>query len=385
MEKTLPSYARYALQLLGLTLLVVALRRLDGILLPILFSALFAFLLVPVVRRLEGWRWPRWLAILVSILMLMAILTGLVWVLTTQLMSFSSEWDHIQERLLTQYEVLRSSMAQQFNITLPGKGALLAQTLAGLRARGSTIANSAASTTSDVLEVLSVVPIYIFCFLFYRDHFRQFLYRLTADAGRRSLMMTVVHKIEEVTQNYLLGLVTVIFIVALLNITGLLLLDVKYAIFFGVFASILTIIPFIGMIIGATLPAIYTLVETGSPLKALGVVAVFVFVQFLEGNFITPTITGSKVSINALAAIVGLILGAELWGLPGMILSIPLVAVLKVVFDATPGMEPYGYLLGDVSDDVPRSAHARALGGPYPSGPAGWWARLKDALHRPKL
>ncbi len=380
MDKSFPGYARHALQLLGLTLLVVALRRLDGILLPILFAALFSFLLVPITRRLEGWSWPRWLAILVSILLLAAVLTGIVWALTTQLMGFTSEWDHIQERLLVQYDVLRASVAQNFKISLPNKSALLAQSLASLRKSGSTIANSAASTTSDVLEVLSLVPIYIFCFLLYRDHFRQFLYRLTRDAGQRSTMMTVVHKIEEVTQNYLLGLLTVIFIVALLNITGLLLLDVKYALFFGAFASILTIIPFIGMLIGATLPAVYTLVETGSVWQALGVIGVFTFVQFLEGNFITPTITGSKVSINALAAILGLVLGGELWGLPGMILSIPLVAILKVVFDATPGMEPYGFLLGDVNDDVTKPHGPK--GAP---APVGWWARIKQAVHKPKL
>ena len=380
MDKTLPAYARHTLQLLGLTLLVIALRKLDGILLPILFSALFAFLLMPVTRRLEGWRWPRWLAILTSILLLAAVLTGIIWALTNQLMSFSNEWDHIQERLLVQYESLRSSIAQQFKVALPEKGALLKQTLAGLRESGTTIANSTASATSSVLSVLALVPIYIFCFLVYRDHFRQFLYRLTRDAGQRSVMMTVVHKIEEVTQNYLLGLLTVIFIVALLNIGGLLLLGVKYAVFFGAFASILTIIPFIGMIIGATLPAIYTLVETGSVWRTLGVVRVFLFVQFLEGNFITPMITGSKVSINPLAAIVGLILGGELWGLPGMILSIPLVAILKVVFDATPGMEPYGFLLGDVNDDLTKPHGTSAA-----AQPVGWWARVRLAFSRPKL
>ncbi len=369
-----------ALKLLALTLLVVALRRLDGVLLPILFSALFAFLLVPITRRLEGWKWPRWLAIMVSILLLAAVLTGIVWVLTSQLVSLSKDWEHIQERLLVQYDTLSSSLAQQFKLQLPDKSALLRQTLAGLRERGTGIANSAASTTSSVLEVLSLVPIYIFCFLYYRDHFQQFLYRLTVDASQRSVVMTVIHKIEEVTQNYLLGLLTVIFIVALLNITGLLLLDVKYALFFGAFASILTIIPFIGMIIGATLPAVYTLVETGSPWQALGVVGVFVFVQFLEGNFITPTITGSKVSINALAAIVGLILGGELWGLPGMILSIPLVAVLKVVFDAIPGMEPYGFLLGDVNDGSNRVRNS-ATGSKAP----GWWEKLKQVIRKPKL
>ena len=376
-DRYLPPFAVFALKLLGLVLLAVSLRKLDDVLLPLLFAALFAFLLVPIVRRLEGWRLPRWLAILVSVLLLAALLTGLVWVLASQLMSFTREWDHIQERLVTQYEVLRSSLAQQFGLQLPDKRVLLHNGLTGLRERGSLIANSAASTTSNVLEVLSLVPIYVFCFLFYRDHFRQFIYRFV-DAGSRTTVMHVVHKIEEVTQSYLLGLLTVILIVAALNISGLLLLGVKYAIFFGAFASIMTIIPFIGMTIGATLPAVYTLVETGSPLRALAVVGMFLFVQFLEGNFITPMITGSKVSINPLAAIVGLILGGELWGVPGMILSIPLVAILKVVFDATAGMEPYGFLLGDVSNDVVGANKA-------PDTPTNWWGKLKQVFRKPRL
>ncbi len=376
-DRSLPPFAVFALKLLGLVLLVVSLRKLDDVLLPLLFAALFAFLLVPIVRRLEGWRVPRWLAILLSILLLAGLLTGLIWVVASQLMSFTQEWDHIQERLVTQYEVLRNSLAQQFGLQLPDKRVLLHNGLTGLRERGSLIANSAASTTSSVLEVLSLVPIYVFCFLFYRDHFRQFIYRFV-DAGSRNTVMHVVQKIEDVTQSYLLGLLTVILIVAALNITGLLLLGVKYAIFFGAFASILTIIPFIGMVIGATLPAIYTLVETGSPLRALAVVGMFLFVQFLEGNFITPMITGSKVSINPLAAIVGLILGGKLWGLPGMILSIPLVAILKVVFDATSGMEAYGFLLGDVSGDIVGANKS-------PDTPSGWWGKLKQAFRKPRL
>jgi hypothetical protein len=112
-----------------------------------------------------------------------------------------------------------------------------------------------------------------------------------------------------VVQAYITGLLTVIVIVAVLNAVGLLILGVRYAIFFAVFASVLAVIPYIGILVGAALPALMTLVETGSPLKAGLVIGVFVFVQFLEGNFITPTITGSKVSINPMAAIIALILG----------------------------------------------------------------------------
>jgi predicted PurR-regulated permease PerM len=125
-------------------------------------------------------------------------------------------------------------------------------------------------------------------------------------------------------------------------------MGVPYAFFFGAFASVLTIIPYIGILIGALLPALFILVQTGSLVNAVIVIGIFTFVQFLEANFITPNITGSKVSLNPFAAILALILGGEIWGASGMILAIPVVAILKVVFDAYEPLRPIGFLLGDV-------------------------------------
>jgi predicted PurR-regulated permease PerM len=197
--------------------------------------------------------------------------------------------------------------------------------------------------------VTTLIPIYIFCFLYYRDHMRQFMFRFVAPDKRTTVLHTM-DGIQTVVQAYIQGLFTVIVIVSVLNAVGLLLLGVKFAIFFAIFASVLAVIPYIGIMVGATIPALITLVETGSPAKAAAVVGVFLVVQFLEGNFITPMVTGSKVSINPMAAIVALILGGELWGTPGMILSIPLIAVLKVVLDANKTTEPWGFLLGDVAE-----------------------------------
>lgn len=373
MDKTLPPSVLNTFKLLGVILLVYTLHKLDDVLLPVLYAAVFAFLLVPISRRLEGWRWPRWLATLLSILLLASILATIVWLVANQLLDLTSDWARIKTRLMQQYEVFRHWAYARFGMATPNRQALLASTLESLTERGSSIFGSAANITTTVIENLALIVVYVFCFLYYRDHFRQFLFRVVK-TDQRTGAMHVVHKIEEVTQSYLAGLLLVILIVAMLNITGLLLLQVRYAIFFGIVASLLAIIPFIGMSIGASLPALYTLIETGSPLRALGVVVMFLGIQFLEGNFITPGITGHKVSINPLAAIMGLILGGQLWGLPGMILSIPIVAVLKVVFDVTPGMEPYGFLLGDISNNV--ISNLRPPGVPPPTR----WMRLKHKL-----
>lgn len=339
----------YTFVLIGMSLLVFVLHKLDGILLPIAFSALLAVLLLPICRRLELWGLPRALAIVVCLLLVIILLSGLFYLFGTQLVQFRDEIPLFQQKLAEYFDQIQQMLSSKFGFQPMSKDQVIDQSLDTLKERAGGWLGTTLNTTTSVLSVATLIPIYIFCLLYYRDHMRQFLFRFVSPDKRTSVLHTM-DSIQTVVQAYISGLLTVIVIVAVLNAIGLLLLGVKFAIFFAIFASVLAIIPFIGIFIGATLPTLITLVETGSPLKALGVIGVFTFVQFLEGNFITPTITGSKVSINPMAAIIALILGGELWGTPGMILSIPLVAVIKVVLDASKATEPWGFLIGDVAD-----------------------------------
>ena len=348
-EAKLAPVVHYTFLLIGLSLLVFVLHKLDSILLPLFFAALLSTLLLPIVTKLENRRWPRALAILVAILLLVGGIAGLIILFGTQIMDLKAELPLIQQKLAVFLDQGQQWLHDRLGMRVMSKDELIDSSLSSAKKSAGGFLGSTLSTTAGVLSVLTLIPIYIFCFLYYRDHMRQFMFRFVAPDKRTGVLHTM-DSIQTVVQAYISGLLTVIVIVSVLNGIGLLVLDVKFAIFFAIFASVLAVIPYIGIMVGATIPALITLVETGSPGKAAAVVSVFVFVQFLEGNFITPMITGSKVSINPMAAIVALILGGELWGTPGMILSIPLTAVLKVVFDANKTTEPWGFLLGDVTD-----------------------------------
>jgi len=339
----------YTFLLIGLSLLVFVLHRLDDILLPIFFSGLLAVLLLPLCQRFENWGFPRILAIVCCLLIVILSIAGLFYVFGSQIVQFRDELPLLQERLAQYFDSIQQMLSRRFGMQPISKDELIDQSLDSLKTRAGGWLGTTLNTTTSVLSVATLIPIYIFCLLYYRDHIRQFMFRFVAPDKRTSVLHTI-DNIQSVIQAYISGLLTVIVIVAVLNAIGLLALGVKFAIFFSIFASVLAVIPFIGIFIGAALPTLITLVETGSPVKAAGVVGVFLVVQFLEGNFITPTITGSKVSINPMAAIIALILGGELWGTPGMILSIPLTAVLKVIFDSSKATEPWGFLLGDISD-----------------------------------
>ena len=340
---------QFAFFMVGAVLLVYSLRLLDDILLPLLFSALFTLLLLPLCRWLELKGLPRVLAIIVCLLVLVLLFTGIILAFGSQLSNFKDELPKLQTKLVEFFQQGQNWAHDKFGYKPMSLEEAKESTVKALKKSGGTYLGTTLNTTTATLSNLAQVLIYIFCLLLYRDHLRQFMFRFVSPEKRTAVLHTV-DSIQTVVQAYISGLFKVIVIVAVLNAIGLLALGVKFAVFFAIFASVLAVIPYIGIMIGAALPTIVTLVETGSVVQAALVIGVFVVVQFLEGNFITPMITGTSVSINPLAAILALILGAELWGTPGMILSIPLMAVIKVVLDANKATEPWGFLLGDTAE-----------------------------------
>lgn len=347
MELKLPGYLKYTLILLGLFLLLHLLERFQGFLVPVCFSLLFALLLLPLTERLER-RLPRALAIILCMISVILFMACLVWLLSAQLMSFSEELKNITDKLEVFWNKLQDFLFRNFGIAPTSKNELISKNINMLRETGTRFLGSTISLTTGALTVVTLIPIYMFCMLYFRDHFRRFIFLCIPRENRDAFMHTI-NSIQKVVESYISGLLIVIVIVAILNTVGLLIMRVPYAFFFGAFAAVLTIIPYIGILIGALLPALFVLVQTGSLVNAVIVIGIFSFVQFLEGNFITPNITGSRVSINPFAAILALILGGQIWGASGMILSIPIIAILKVVFDAYEPLRPVGFLLGDVN------------------------------------
>jgi len=163
-------------------------------------------------------------------------------------------------------------------------------------------------------------------------------------------MRLILDQLYKVQQNYLVGLVSVMFIVGVLNSIGLLALGIDYPFFFGFLCALLLLVPYIGIIIGSILPALIALATKDSYWYPFGVIAIFGFIQFIEGNFITPKITGSKVSLNSFVSILVIILFSMLWGIPGMILALPITASLKVVFDNSIKFKAIGFVLGEAEE-----------------------------------
>ena len=351
-EIELPTYAKLVCVLLSIVVIVYGLHTLHGLLIPLVFAILFAVLLFPLANRLENWRVPRVLAIVLCLVLTLGVLTALFWGVSVQISNFSEVVPKFVEKGTAYVNSLRTFADEKLNIDRQRQVSEIQKYLNQALAEGGTILTTTLLATTSIITNLFLILLFAFFFLLYRDFFRSFFYKVFEDT-RRSKIDDVMSRIYEVVKDYLAGLVLVILIIGTLMTVGLLILGVDYAVFFGFFGACLVLIPYFGISLGSLLPAAYTLVTQDNPVKALGVIGIFLFVQTLEGNFITPYIVGSKVSINPLAAIVVLILWENVWGLPGLVLALPMTAIIKVVFDSVEALKPYGFLIGEA--EKPRS------------------------------
>ena len=222
-------------------------------------------------------------------------------------------------------------------------GELVESSPGELIASNHIIANTI-SISANFVIVLGLVLVYAFFFLLYRNSFNRFiLSRFKSE--KNEYAASIIEDIRKVVQNYFIGLLIVIAILGTLNGAGLYVIGLDYPFLFGFFAAFLAIVPYIGSFLGGLFPTIYALINGDTLWQAVFVVLWYVFVQVLEGNFLTPKIVGSKVSLNPLVAIIAILTGGLIWGIAGMVLFIPLLAIVKVVFDNIEPMKPYGLLL----------------------------------------
>ncbi|EDP94773.1 AI-2E family transporter [Kordia algicida OT-1] len=349
---------------------VFVLYVLKPLVMPLLFAMILGVMIFPVQQFFEKkWRCSRMFATIFSIFLIFSVTVILLFIIFFQLQEFTNGSEDYVGRISELYENTVAYLGDAFNMSnsktvegvdntesSSGVDFNLNNLLKGNFDKITSLLTRSGSFMSDLV----LVPIYLFFFLYYRRFLRTFAYKLFKHKSQ-SFVNKMINKIYNVQQNYLAGLLKVMLIVGVLNTITLLALGIENAIFFGFFAAILLLIPYIGVIIGALLPAMVALVTKDSIWYAFGVIGFFGFIQFLEGNFITPKITGSKVNMNSFVAILSLIAFAMLWGISGMIVALPIIASLKIIFDHTPGYEAYGFLMSEPVDALLQSKARQRL------------------------
>ncbi|MCA0365397.1 MAG: AI-2E family transporter [Spirosomataceae bacterium] len=325
---------------------VYGLFVLQDILIPFIIAGLFSFLLFPVSNFFEKKGLNRVLSITITILLSVVFIGVATYFIISQILELESLIPIIEKKSVVWFSEFEKILRHNFRISHTQLISESQKYVTEILKNSTKVLSQTLSTTSNFLMNFSLLPLYIFLFLLYRDFLRTFIFKLMKTSSKHKISLTI-NKVNEVIKNYLVGLLLVILIVGLLNTTSLFILGIEHAIFFGFFAAVLVLIPYIGIAIGSALPIIVALITKDSYWYAVGVAGSFAAVQFLEGNFITPMVVGNKVSINSLIAIISLLLFGTLWGVSGLVLALPLTAILKVIFDSSEHLKAWGFLLGD--------------------------------------
>jgi predicted PurR-regulated permease PerM len=348
---TLDKKDHIVLDLLAFISIVFIAYILQSFLIPLLFAIILSVLIYPVVHFFES---KLCFNRIISITLAITIFTSLVFtvfvLIGIQFEEIISKSDKYQAQIEKKIGPLLAQTEKTTGITskdIIGGDELEIKEIAK---QNSTNIMNFIATSGSILGDFILSPLYMFLFLLYRNFLVSFIYKATAGVCNKMKMRHILNELYKVQQNYLSGLVTVMILVGILNSLGLLLLGIEHAFFFGFLASLLLLIPYIGIIIGSLLPALVAFATKDSHWYAVGVIGIFGFIQFLEGNFITPKITGSKVSLNAFVSILSIVLFSMLWGIPGMILALPITASLKVIFDNSKNMKSIGFLLGEAKE-----------------------------------
>jgi predicted PurR-regulated permease PerM len=317
------------------------------ILIPISFALLISFILLPLAKRYENMGVNRMSGALFAILTTVLILGGGIFLFSTQIVSIVSEFSHFQEKIIKVFAEATSWLNSNVSF-IPNleKGELMEQLKSWLnRSSGSLVQQTFTGTAGFVAGFIATI-IFTFLFLIYREGFKQAIIMYFPDEKKdRALIM--LKSIQQVGQKYLVGVILIVIIIGMINSIALLIIGIDYPFFFGFLAAILAIIPYIGTTLGATIPVIYAFMMYDSFLMPLAVAITFWAVQVVESNYLSPKVVGGTLKVNALAAIISIIVGATIWGIAGMILFLPFTAMLKVVCREYEELKPIALFLGE--------------------------------------
>lgn len=314
------------------------------ILVPLLLGTFLAFLLFPAAEKLEQLGWPRIPTNLLLIILFFAALMGVIFVVVKLFFNFSEDLPFIKEQVNEKIKIIQSWLEEMIGMSPAQQQELFAsRTGVVFDTAGQLFKNIFTATTGTIFKV-GILPVFTFMFLYYRDKFRRFLFKMLPQSTHYRAD-NIIREISYVTPSYLKGLLIVVGILVVVNSTIFFFIGIRHPLFFGIVAALFNLIPYLGTIIGYLVAFIFVLGTQSLDVTVALVISFFV-VQFVENNILTPNITGVNVSINPFVTILMIVVGGMIWGLPGMFIVIPIMSMFKIACENIPNLRPIAFLIG---------------------------------------
>jgi predicted PurR-regulated permease PerM len=340
-----PFYEKLSLVLIGLIsvgyLIILGKEVFD----PLIFGFLFAILLLPVSNFLEKkLRLPRSLSSILSIVLLISFILGIGYLVGSQISNLTSDWPQLKTQVSQSVENLQAWVTNAFHINADRQMTYIDNTTKKIIASGSSVIGTTFGAVSSLMLFYAFIMIFTFFILFYRRLLFRFLIWVFND-DNKAIVVDIAENIQLILRQYILGLLLEMAIVATVACTVFWIIGIKYAVLLGLIVGLFNIIPYVGIFTALFLSTIITF-ATGSVTQSLWVAGSVIGIHAVDANLLLPTIVGSKVRLNALITFLGIIFGEMIWGLSGMFLSIPVIAIFKIIFDRIESLKPWGFLMG---------------------------------------
>jgi len=339
------------LEILQFTVLVCVLLYFGRtLLIPLSFSLLISFILYPVCKWMELKGINHSIAIFISIFGLMLFFGAVIYLLFTQIVEFSNEWQGFKVKLLETANQLSVLLAERFDVSTEKQTNFLKNVVSNSGTQALSLLKITLYSISEFLFYLLIIPVYSVLILYYRKLLVHVLYHIFP-IEKKELIREILVETIDAYYNFIKGMLVVYLVVGTLNSIGLAVIGIPHPFLFGFIASILTFVPYVGIIISSLLPITVSWITYNSIWYPIGIIIVFSFVQALEAYVIFPFAVGSRLKINTLVIILVVLIGGVLWGAAGMILFVPFISIAKLIADRTTGLKTLSMLLGDGKDD----------------------------------
>jgi len=342
-----PVYVKLAYVLICLLAMGYILVQGKRLLSPLIFACLFSILLLPLAKFFEyKCGFSRNWAALAAVLLMIIFLGSLIYFLGAQISRLVGDWPMFREQLSNAGKDVQEWVSQKFHVDVEKQANYVHKATSKVFDSGTVVAGATLYSVSSVLLFLSFTWIYTFFFLWYRGLIMKFSIRIFLEKNSE-LVRDIIEEIQFIIRKYVTGIFIEMAIVSSSISIIFSFMGVKYAVLLGLITGLFNIIPYIGMLTAMTISAMITFATTAATSKVIWIVAVMFGVHVIDYNILLPVIVGSKVKINAMITLFGIIVGEMLWGIAGMFLSIPVIAVTKIIFDRVEPLKPWGLLMGE--------------------------------------
>ncbi|MBV2245961.1 MAG: AI-2E family transporter [Lentimicrobium sp.] len=314
---------------------------------PLALSFFFAYLLYPVSWQMEKRGMHRGISIFLVILAALLILGGIGLFAGIKVSNANIDYDAIQAQVISKFDNMQNVLEKKLGMNSSAMDNVVSRATNAIGSSWESSVGMFFSRTTSTLFQIFLLPVFTFFVMFYRTKTAYFIFKIVGRENKQ-VTLNILREVSKVTGKYLGGILLVVLILAVLNSIGLLIIGVPNAILFGSLAALLNLIPYFGTLLGGAIPVLYVFFSVSDPFSmVVKIVILFIIIQFTENNLLTPNIVGNNIKLNPFAIIIGLLIANLIWGVAGMLIVVPVMAILKIVMRHIDGLKPYAYLLSD--------------------------------------